>query len=66
MSKVERIEVQIEELNPDELRSFRNWFVRFDAETWDQQIEVDAKNGKLLSLAERAPEDQKSGRSTVL
>ena len=66
MSRVEQIVGQVKELRPDELRSFRNWFVRFDAEIWDQQIEADAKNGNLLSLAERALEDHKSGRSTLL
>jgi hypothetical protein len=43
MSRVEQIEGQVKELSPDELRSFWNWFVRFDAEIWDQQIEADAK-----------------------
>jgi hypothetical protein len=66
MSRVEQIEGQVKELSPDELSAFRNWFVQFDAEIWDRQIEADAKNGKLLSLAERALEDHKSGRSTIL
>jgi hypothetical protein len=50
----------------DELKGFRDWFARFDAEAWDDQIEADAKNGKLRSLAERALRDHESGRSTVL
>jgi hypothetical protein len=66
MSRVEEIEDQVNELSPEELRSFRNWFARFDAEIWDQRIEADAKNGKLLPVAERALEDHKSGRSTLL
>jgi uncharacterized protein YfaT (DUF1175 family) len=66
MSKVEQIEGQVKDLSPDELRSFRNWFVQFDAEIWDQQIEEDAKSGKLRSVAERALRDHESGRSTVL
>jgi hypothetical protein len=66
MGRVEQIEGQVKELSPDELRSFRNWFMRFDAEIWDEQIEADANNGKLLSFAERAVEDHKAGRSTLL
>jgi uncharacterized protein YfaT (DUF1175 family) len=66
MSKVEQIEEQIKDLNPDELRSFRNWFVQFDAEIWDQQIKDDAKSGKLGSIAERALRDHETGRSTIL
>ncbi len=66
MGKVEQIEDQVKGLSSDELQAFRTWFVQFDAELWDQQIKADTKNGKLLSLAERALVDHKSGRSTVL
>ena len=66
MSRVERIEVQVKSLSLDELRAFRDWFARFDAQLWDDQIEGDASNGKLRSLAERALDDHESGRSTTL
>jgi len=66
MSRVERIEGQVKSLSSDELKAFRDWFGQFDAEVWDGQIEADAKNGKLRSLAERALDDHGSGRSTVL
>jgi hypothetical protein len=66
MSRVEHIERQVKSLTLDEMKAFRDWFARFDAELWDDQIEADAKNGKLLSLAERALPDHESGRSTVM
>ena len=66
MSRVERIEGEIKSLNNEELRAFRDWFARFDAELWDEQIEADAGNGKLRSLAERALKDHEAGRSTLL
>jgi hypothetical protein len=66
MSRVEHIEGQVKSLSLDELKAFRDWFGRFDAEAWDDEIEVDAKNGKLRSLAERALHDHESGHSTVL
>jgi hypothetical protein len=66
MSKVEQIEGQVEGLSSDELRMFRNWFARFDAEAWDRQIEADAGSGALLSLADRALGDHEAGRSTIL
>ena len=66
MSRVEQIEGEVKSLSPDELKAFRDWFARFDAEVWDDQIEADAKNGKLKSLAERALRDHESGRSTIL
>ena len=66
MSRVERIEGQVKSLNLDELKAFRDWFARYDAEMWDRQIEEDAANGKLLSLAELALNQHESGRSTRL
>ena len=53
-------------LSSDELKAFRDWFGQFDAEVWDEEIEIDAKNGKLRSLAESALHDHESGCSTVL
>ena len=66
MSRVEQIEGQVKSLNADELKVFRDWFVRYEADCWDQEIEADAKNGKLLSLAESALRDHGNGRSTEL
>ena len=66
MSRVEQVEVEIRTLTPDELKTFREWFFRFDADSWDHQIEDDAKSGKLRSLVERAVRDHESGLSTPL
>jgi hypothetical protein len=66
MSRVEQIESDVRTLKPDELRAFRDWFLRFDAGVWDAQIEADIKSGKLKSMAERAIRDRESGRSKPL
>ena len=66
MSRVEQIEGEIRALNQDELKAFREWFLRFDADAWDEQIEADVKSGKLKALAQRALRDHQAGRSTVL
>ena len=66
MSRVEHIEGQVRSLTADELKAFRDWYERFDAEAWDDQFEADATNGKLKSLADRALQDHESGRSTLL
>jgi hypothetical protein len=47
MSRVERIEHDVRSLNAEELRAFRDWFARFDADAWDSNIEADARNGRL-------------------
>lgn len=66
MSRVEEIERSVQSLSLDELRAFRDWFVRFDAKTWDRQIEADAKSGKLKSLADGAIRDHEAGLATEL
>ena len=66
MSRVEQIEGQIKDLDPNEFRAFREWFSQYDSEVWDRQIEADASNGKLAALADRALRDHENGRSTEL
>jgi len=66
MSRVENLEGWVKELSAEELRAFREWFLQFDADAWDQQFESDVQNGKLDELAARAFEDYKAGRATDL
>ena len=66
MSIVETIEGQIERLSDEELKAFREWFVAFDADAWDRQLESDVRSGKLNKLAERALRDYKAGNATEL
>jgi len=66
MSKVKDLESQIQQLSPEELTTFREWFTTFDADTWDREFEADVKSGKLDAMAERALRDHNAGRSTKL
>lgn len=54
MSKVENIEQEVTALTPAELAAFRKWFLEFDAQVWDRQIEEDVRRRKLDKLAEEA------------
>jgi hypothetical protein len=54
MGKVQGIERQVEELSPQELAEFRDWFAAFDAEAWDRRFEADATAGRLGALADKA------------
>ncbi len=56
----------MKQLTAEELQAFREWFIQFDAEAWDQQFESDVKSGKLDELAARALRDCKAGRATEL
>ena len=66
MTKVETIEEQIKKLSPDEQVDLRRWFLAFDAEAWDREIEADVKEGRLDALAEEALKEHKEGKSTPL
>lgn len=63
MSSVKEIELAVAKLSREELASFRNWFVDFDAEVWDRQFEADAIAGRLDALAEEALNALDHGRS---
>ena len=66
MGDVRSIEKAVASLPPAELAEFRQWFAEFDAAAWDDQIEDDAKSGKLDRLASEALADFKSGQAREL
>ena len=66
MNEVEQIEERIAKLAPRDLARFRAWFVEFDALVWDDQIEADAKAGKLDHLVAEALADYKAGKAREL
>lgn len=63
---VEDIEKAITQLPQEQLREFRAWYEKFDSDAWDAQIETDAMEGKLDSLADAAISDHKAGKSKKL
>jgi hypothetical protein len=60
------LEQTISKLPPAELLKFREWFLRFDGDRWDEQIEKDATSGKLDSLAQAALSELRSGQTNPL
>ena len=66
MTKLEQIEKSVAELSPEELKAFAAWFEALQADIWDQQIEADAKSGRLDKLAEQALADHRAGRTRPL
>jgi len=63
MRKVEKLENEVQQLNPNELAAFRDWFRRYDADEWDKEIERDVSSGRLDKLAEEAVAAHKAGRT---
>ena len=61
MSKVEQIESEIAKLTSAEARLVAKWLEEFLADEWDQQIEADAKAGKLDFLFDEVEAERKAG-----
>jgi hypothetical protein len=66
MSDVENLERQVKDLPPQELAAFRKWFLAYDWEAWDRQLEQVVAAGKLDALAEKALRDHAAGKSSRL
>ena len=66
MSTLQDIEKAVQQLSPDQLATFRAWFVEYDQALWDQQLERDIASGRLDSLADEAVEDLRNGRCSDL
>jgi hypothetical protein len=54
MTKLESLEREVENLSPEELSAFRDWFAEYDWQLWDRQLEADVAAGKLDDLAAEA------------
>ena len=65
-NKVKTLGKEVRDLSRDELSSFRDWFVKFDADEWDRQIESDIEAGKLDKLAAKALSGHKRRESREL
>jgi len=63
MSKIENIEQEVRNLSPADLAAFRRWFLEFDAQVWDGQIEMDVREGKLDKFADEALAAHRAGKS---
>lgn len=63
MTRVEKLEHEIQRLSRDEVAAFRVWFRKYDSDEWDKEIEQDIQAGKLDRLAEEAITAHKAGRT---
>lgn len=66
MSKVEKIEQEVQALSPGELAQFRAWFLEYDWAVWDRQLKRDVQAGRLDELAEKALRAHAAGQTTPL
>lgn len=66
MNTIQEIEQAVQQLDPANLAAFREWFLTFDADAWDQQIEADLTAGRLDDLISEAKNELRTGRCTEL
>ena len=64
MSTVAEIESAIQKLNSKQLTELSTWFEEFVANAWDDQIEADAKAGKLDHFKDEIAKDRAAGKLT--
>lgn len=64
MTKLEKIEREIESLQPEEMRALAEWFADLRERLWDQQLE--AGSPALDALAEQALEEYNTSKATPL
>lgn len=63
MTKIEALEREVEKLTRQELAAFRDWFIEYDWQAWDHEIEDDAAAGKLDKFVAEALEEHKVGKT---
>lgn len=66
MTTVEEIEKAVARLTPKQLAKFRAWFEAYQARLFDEQIERDAKAGKLDKFAKEAVRAHREGRTRAM
>ena len=66
MTTVAEITGAVKRLPKKDLARFRKWFAEYDAAVWDQQLETDARSGKLDILIREAQRDHLAGRTKAL
>ncbi len=63
MTSILYLEEQVKQLTPIERQEFREWFLEWDADDWDRQIEQDAQAGKLDTFAAEALAEYNAGKA---
>jgi hypothetical protein len=63
MTKIETLEREVEKLTREELAAFREWFIEYDWQAWDRELEQDVAAGKLDKFAAEALEEFKRGKT---
>ena len=63
---VQEIEIAITKLNSEEFWKLSGWILESRSQQWDEQIEEDAKAGRLNALIKKAKEQNRQGLTQPL
>ena len=66
MGKLEHLQELIAALSPEEFARFREWYLAFETDAWDAQMQADAGAGRLDDIAAEALEAHRHGRTRSL
>lgn len=66
MTKIEALEHEVENLTPEELAAFREWFIEHDWRAWDDELARDVAAGKLDKFAAEVLEEARLGKTKDL
>ena len=66
MTVMQKIQSEIQTLPEADVRRLRDWLDEYEARLWDEQIESDAKAGRLDALADEAIREHRAGRTKPL
>jgi hypothetical protein len=66
VTRVEALEQEVENLTPEELTAFSDWFAEFDWQAWDRELEKDVAGGRLDRFADEVLEEHRIGKTTDL
>jgi hypothetical protein len=66
MTRVDELEQAVRKLDPEDLLRFRDWFIQFDAELGDRQLERDVAEGRLDALVAEPRAEHSKGRTRPL
>jgi hypothetical protein len=64
MSTVQEIEMAIQKLKPQEIHEVADWLQELREGVWDQQIDADAKAGRLDKMIAKAKAGYRAGKAT--
>jgi len=66
MTQLEQLELRVQQLSPEDFAAFREWFLEYDQQVWDQQIADDADAGRLDAFMKEARTEYEDGKTREL